>query len=118
MKAASSSSRSLKSPVRWLKAHWDEEDVWYYFEVDEEGWALRQVELRGPARTPTTASSLAECPDARIDGIDAVRTYEAKYGGTAEAPIGDFDDSFAPEEINRSEFDEVWTHARSHLDGR
>jgi hypothetical protein len=118
MKAASSPSRSLKPPVRWLKAYWDEQDVWYYFEVDEDGWASRQVELRGPARIPTTAASLAEWPDATIDGIDAVRSYESKYGGTAEAPIGDFDDTFAPTEIDRSEFDELWTRARSHLEGR
>jgi hypothetical protein len=118
MKPARAPSRSLKPPVRWLKAHWDDDDAWYYFEVDEDGWASRQVELRGPARTPMTAASLAELPDARIDGIDAVRNYESKYGAPSEAPIGDFDEGFAPTEITRSEFDEVWTQARSHLERR
>jgi hypothetical protein len=28
----------LKCPVRWLKAHWDEEDVLFFFEIDEDGW--------------------------------------------------------------------------------
>lgn len=79
---------------------------------------LRQVELRGPTRTPTTAASFAEWPDAAVDGIDAVREYESKYGGTAEAAVADFDEGFAPTEIECSEFDTVWTQARSQLEGR
>jgi hypothetical protein len=49
----------LKPPVRWLNSHWDE-DVLFFFEADEDGWVLRQVELCGPDRTPTVAASLAE----------------------------------------------------------
>lgn len=44
----------LKPSVRWLKAHWDEEDVLFFFEADEDGWVLRQVELRGPDRVLET----------------------------------------------------------------
>ena len=118
MSAGRSPDRALKPPARWLKAYWDEEDVWYYFEVDEDGWALRQVELCGPTRTPKTAASLAEWPDAEVDGIEAVRAYESKYGGTAEASIVDFDETFAPAAIDPSEFNEVWTRARAHLEGK
>ncbi|MET8038472.1 hypothetical protein ABZT01_37200, partial [Streptomyces sp. NPDC005345] len=33
----------------WMRCYWDEEDVWFYFEVDVDGWVARQVELQGPA---------------------------------------------------------------------
>ncbi|MFF8387359.1 hypothetical protein ACF053_27465 [Streptomyces kanasensis] len=29
----------------WVRCYWDEEDTWFYFEVDAEGWVIRQVEL-------------------------------------------------------------------------
>jgi hypothetical protein len=54
----------LKPAVRWLRSYWDEEDVRYFFEADEDGWVLRQVELRGKDRTPAVAASLEEWPDA------------------------------------------------------
>lgn len=60
---------ALKPAVRWLKSYWDEEDVLYFFEADEDGWVLRQVELRGPDRTPAVAAYLAEWPDANRDGL-------------------------------------------------
>jgi hypothetical protein len=81
----------LKPPVRWLKSYWDDEDVLFFFEADEDGWVLRQVELCGPDRTPTVAASLAEWPDADRGGIDAVRAYEAKYGALADQPISEWD---------------------------
>ena len=93
----------LKPPVRWLESYWDEEDVWFYFEADEDGCVLRQVELSGPTRAPIMAASLAEWPDADSDGIDAVRRYESKYGSTAEVPLKDSDD-VEYGEIERAEF--------------
>ncbi len=108
----------LKPPVRWLKAHWDEEDVLFFFEADEDGWVLRQVELRGPERTPTVAAALAEWPDADREGVDAVGAYQAKYGGLADQPITEWDPDFPGLEIDRPEFDEVWDHARAHLEAK
>ena len=35
----------LKPPVRWTRAYWDEEDIRFFFETDEDGWVLRPVEL-------------------------------------------------------------------------
>lgn len=58
----------------WMRCHWDEEDVWFYFEVDAEGWVTRQIELEGPERIPIAAASLAEwqqaCDTGRIDEYD------------------------------------------------
>lgn len=31
-----------------MRCHWDEEDVWFSFEVDAEGWVTRRIELEGP----------------------------------------------------------------------
>ncbi|WP_345665751.1 hypothetical protein [Streptomyces venetus] len=44
----------------WMRCYWGEEDVWFYFEVDAEGWVARQIELQGPESTPTAAAFLAE----------------------------------------------------------
>lgn len=108
---------ALKPAVRWLKYYWDEEDVLFFFEADEDGWVLRQVELRGPDRTPAVAASLAEWPDVDRDGLTAVQAYEAKYGGLADQPIGEWDaGSPNDEEIDRAEFEAEWHRARAHLD--
>lgn len=106
----------LKAPVRWLKAHWDEEDVLLFLEADEDGWVLRQVELRGPDRMPVVAAALAEWPDIDRQGIGAVQAYEAKYGALAHQPISDWDANFPHVGIDRVEFEEVWARARAHLD--
>lgn len=36
-----------------MRCHWDEDDVWFYFGIDAEGWVTRQVELQGSELTPT-----------------------------------------------------------------
>ena len=105
----------LKPPVRWLKAYWHDDDISYFVEADEDGWVLRQVELRGSDETPRVATALAEWPDAMRDGLAAVQAYEAKYGALAEKPISDWND-FPGVAIARDEFETVWRRARAHLD--
>lgn len=107
----------VKPPMRWLRSYWDEEDVTYFFEADEDGWVLRQVELRGPDMMPAVAAAFAECPRADRDGLAAVQAYEAKYGMTAESPITQWDEGFPHVEIERTEFEAVWQRARAHLEG-
>ncbi|AYG80790.1 hypothetical protein DWB77_02928 [Streptomyces hundungensis] len=41
-----------------MRCYWDEEDTWFYFEVDATGWVIRQIELEGPGLTPVAAASL------------------------------------------------------------
>jgi len=107
----------VKPAARWLKSSWDDEDVLFFFEADDDGWVLRQVELCGPARTPSAASALAESPAGR-DSIDAVWAYEATYGRLVEQPFTQWDPSFPYAEIDRAEFEAVWARARAHLENR
>lgn len=41
------SMQDEKPGVRWIRTYWDEGDVLSYLELDEDGWAVRQVELEG-----------------------------------------------------------------------
>ena len=92
----------LKPRVRWLKSYWEDEDILFYFEFDEDRWVLRQVELKGPMRTPISAAALSEMPDARTEGLDAVREYEERYGGLADQPMPEELD-FPHEDISADE---------------
>ncbi|MCE9573193.1 MAG: hypothetical protein K8W52_08555 [Deltaproteobacteria bacterium] len=108
-------TEGLKAPVRWLKAHWADDDVWFFFEADDDGWVLRQVELRGPDETPQVAAALAEWSDADSDGLAAVQAYEAKYGALADQAISAWND-FPGVAITGDEFETVWRRARAYLD--
>jgi hypothetical protein len=77
--------------ARWRKAYWRDEDVWFFLEVSSDGWVDRQVELRGPNAVPTVAAALTEWPDADREGVDAVRSYQAKYGALADQPLAECD---------------------------
>ena len=107
-----------KPAVRWLSSLWEEGDILYYFEADEDGWVLRQVELRGPERTPAAAASLAELPDAKAEGgTQAVQDYRAKWGGLSDQPIPRWHTDFPHDDISSEEFEEVWRAARVYLEG-
>ncbi|MGH2528887.1 MAG: hypothetical protein ACRDH0_06095 [Actinomycetota bacterium] len=109
--------KHLKPPVLWLKSYWEDQDILFYFEFDEDGWVLRQVELQGPMRTPIAAAALSEWPDAGTDGLDAVRQYAARYGGLAEHPMPTWPDpDFPHQDISADEFEDVWRSARATLD--
>jgi hypothetical protein len=36
--------KNLKPPIRWLRSHWQDEDILFYFEFDEDGWAGLRIE--------------------------------------------------------------------------
>jgi hypothetical protein len=105
----------LKPPVRWLSSYWDEEDILFYLEADEDGVVLRQVELKGPSRTPIAAGSLAELPDARIVGSAPIVEYEQRWGGITDQPIPEWDEDFPHAEITADEFEAVWQRAREAM---
>ncbi|GIH51590.1 hypothetical protein Mro03_67690 [Microbispora rosea subsp. rosea] len=86
--------------------------MWFYFEVDAEGWVSRQVELRGPDGIPIAAASLTEWQQAQAAG--RLGRYEATYGRTAETPVQEWD-GYEPDALTAAEFEDVWSRAHQHL---
>ncbi|AXG79732.1 hypothetical protein [Streptomyces paludis] len=99
----------------WMRCHWDDEDIWFYFEVDAEGWVTRQVELQGPERVPLAAAALAEWDRAYAAGTWS--EYERRYGGTAELPVSEWE-GHVPEWLAADAFEAVWRAARRDLAAR
>jgi len=101
----------------WIRAYDGESDVWSYFELDDEGWALRQVQLHGLHGQPVTAASLAEVIELRDRGDLAVMAaYERQYGVLAEGTLRGWKKADGAAEITRQEFESTWAAAREILD--
>ncbi|MCH5677310.1 hypothetical protein [Streptomyces gilvus] len=101
--------------TRWLCSYWAEEDTWFYFEADADGWVTRQVELQGPLQKPVAAASLAEWEAAQQAG--ALAEYEAAFGATAQAPVHEWD-AHEPQDLTAAEFETVWRTARATCQAR
>ncbi|MFG3284168.1 hypothetical protein [Streptomyces sp. NPDC048111] len=86
--------------MRWFRSYWGEADTWFYFEVGDDGWVRRQIELEGPALRPVAAAT-AEDDDAR-------------YGFTAESPVTDWE-GHVEVPLTLREFEVVWVDARQRL---
>lgn len=95
-----------------MRCYWDEEDAWFYFEVDAEGWVTRQVELQGSELTPVAAASLDEWQHAQQAG--ALAEYEREFGVTAELPVPQWE-GHEPDQLTSQEFEEVWDAARREI---
>ncbi|WP_328303920.1 hypothetical protein OG389_19325 [Streptomyces sp. NBC_00435] len=95
-----------------MRCYWDEEDLWFYFEVDAEGWVVRQIELEGPELTPISAASLVEWQQAYDTGRPD--EYDTRFGITAELPVSEWE-GHDPEQLTSDEFDEVWDSARRQI---
>jgi hypothetical protein len=102
--------------VRWLKSYFADDDVWGFFELDVDGCVVRQVGLQGPTQAPVAAAALAEWPDAETEGVEAVRAYEAKYGGLADQPMSEWDPDAPLESITRESFEAAWQRARASIE--
>ncbi|GGT22181.1 MULTISPECIES: hypothetical protein [Streptomyces] len=96
--------------TQWFRCYWDEEDMWFCFEVDSDGWVTRQVELRGPHEEPVAAASLAEWEAALADGT--LEAYESVFGATAEVPVQEWD-GHDPHDLGVDEFEAIWLAART-----
>src|SRR5215472_1291486 len=87
------------SMPRWVRSYWDEEDITFLWEVRDDGWIARAVELAGPKRRPQAAAALDELLRTRdTGGIRAVQAYETRYGVVSDKPIEDWD--FPHEDIS------------------
>jgi hypothetical protein len=98
-----------------VSSYWQEGDITFLWEVQDDGWITRSVELSGAALTPTAATDLDEVMRARDErGLSAVQAIEARYGVAPEKPIEDWD--FPHEAIAASEFDRQWRETRALLE--
>ena len=98
--------------MRWVRRWWDEEDIWFYFEFDDEGWVTRHIELQGPQKTPIAAASLSEW----FTGLGAgrIQQYQARFGVVAEKPVTVYEiDDY--EAIPAEVFEQLWQQARGYL---
>jgi hypothetical protein len=101
----------------WLRSYWDEEDVTFLWEVGDDGWVTRSVELVGPDRRIQAAAALDEVVRARdTGGIAAVQAYESRYGVVPEKPLDDWDSDFPREVISQSDFERTWAESRQALE--
>ncbi|MCG5213078.1 hypothetical protein [Streptosporangium sp. KLBMP 9127] len=101
--------------MKWLRCYWDEEDIWFYFELDPDGQVIRQVALQESERTPLNAAALDEWQ--RAEEIGRLAEYEAEYGLTAELPFQQWE-GHDPEWLSADEFEGVWTTARQQITAR
>ncbi|AXB44167.1 hypothetical protein [Amycolatopsis albispora] len=100
----------------WFRTYHAAEDLWLYFETDDEGWATRQVEVRGKDSRPVTAASLDEVLHLRDHAdLPAMGRYERQYGVLAEAPLDGWRDQPRAAEISAAEFEHRWIEARRIL---
>ncbi|MGY0233218.1 hypothetical protein [Longispora urticae] len=98
--------------LRRVRRHWADEDVWFLFELDDEGWVTRHVELSGPDLTPRVAASMREW----FAELDAGRigAYHRRFGVLAEVALSPTD-RLDWEPVGGDEFEQCWSRARSHL---
>ena len=100
--------------ARWIRSYWDEEDVTFYWEVGDDGWITRHVELAGPDHVPRAAASLAEWTRELEAG--RIQQYQAKYGFLADQPVTLWDPDFPYEDLTREQYEKVWLAARRSLE--
>jgi hypothetical protein len=101
--------------TRWLRSFWDEEAVWFYFELDTDGYVIRQVELQEPGSKSLAAASVAEWQEAQRDG--RLAEYERVYGLTAALPLSEWE-GHDPQWLSANEFEIVGSTARRQLQDR
>lgn len=101
-----------RSADRRIRAYWAEEDIWFYLELDIDGYIIRHVELKGSALEPIAAASLPEWQAANTTSKSS--GYEAIYGWPGEGSIHDWQgEGFAPQDLTAAEFESVWASART-----
>ncbi|WP_063754857.1 hypothetical protein [Streptomyces sp. NRRL F-2580] len=102
--------------VMWIRTYDESRGLWQYFEGDDEGRVLRQVEVRGDDGTPVTAASLDEVLrfQERAD-IATVSRYEQRYGRVTEAGLAGWEEAPHAGTLSAEAFEGVWLDASRAL---
>jgi hypothetical protein len=102
--------------ARWIRLYHPEEDTWFHYELDDQEWAVRQIELQGPDQRPTTAAALDEVLRLRDHhGPAELQAYERRFGVLTEDSLEGWQNADQAIQITRQEFEALWTEARQHL---
>jgi hypothetical protein len=73
----------------WIRSYRNEEDVTFYWEVGDDAWITRHVELAGQGQVPRAAASPAKWTRELEAG--RIQQYQAKYGFLADQPVTPWD---------------------------
>ncbi|MGW0803620.1 hypothetical protein [Nonomuraea sp. NPDC002799] len=104
--------------ARWIRLYHPAENTWSFYELDDQEWAVRQIDLQGPDQRPTTAADLDEVLRLRDQyGLAELQAYERRYGVLAEGSLEGWQDADQATEITRQAFETLWTEARQRLAG-
>lgn len=101
--------------TRWTRDHDASSDRRFYYELGDDGYTLRHVELRGPERKPAAAAVKAEWDAALLAGT--ADDYYAAFGATPDMPAHVWEDTDS-EDITAEEFERVWATARAACEAR
>ena len=102
----------------WFRTYDEDADLWLYFEVGADGWAMRQVELRASDLGAVTAASLEEVLHLRDHAdLAAMQRYEQEFGVLSEGSLDGWREQSGVEEVAQGEFERVWREARAVLAG-
>jgi hypothetical protein len=102
---------------RFIHEYFADEDRDLYYELDSDGFAVRNLDVDPATGEPVSAVSRPEWNTARDYGD--LYEYEAKFGRVAEGNIGEALDSAEPYEvITAAAFEAVWNRCRADLERR
>lgn len=101
----------------FLYTSFADDDLDLYYELDDKGYVLRDINVRQSSGELLTAASLNEWNQARDYGD--VHAYRAKFGSVAEGEVGPaLSDVFPWRAVSEAEFEELWSRARAVCEER
>jgi hypothetical protein len=102
---------------RFIHEYFADEGRDLYYELDSDGFAVRNVDVDPATGEPASAVLRPEWNTARDYGD--LYEYIAKFGRVAEGNIGEALESPEPDEvITAAAFEAVWTRCRADLERR
>jgi hypothetical protein len=102
---------------RFIHEYFADEDRDLYFELDSDGFAVRNLDVFRATGEPVSAVSSQEWNTARDYGD--LYEYIAKFGRVVEGNIGEALESPDPDEVmTAAAFEAVWNRCRAELERR